>query len=125
MKRFLSLIIVIIAIAIPSFAKNAKDDSSSKPIKLEISQTDNNSGSDRHRAPIRINIDAFYESETYSINICYDGEAAGDVYLYLNGDIVDYSSEINSTFQIHTTGLYKIEIHGEFWLAEGYLKYYK
>lgn len=121
MKRFLSLIIVIIAIAIPSFAKNAKDDSSSKPIKLEISQTDNNSDHPVHRAPMRINIEAFYESETNLINIYYDGEAAGDVYLYLNGDIVDYSSEINSTFQIHTTGMYKIEIHGASWIAEGYL----
>ena len=71
MKRFLSLIIVIIAIAIPSFAKNAKDDSSSKPIKLEISQTDNNSDHPVHRAPMRIIIEAFYESETNLINIYY------------------------------------------------------
>ena len=109
------------AIALPSVAKNAKDDSSSKPIKLEISQTDNNSGSSVDRAPMRINIEAYYEAETNSINICYDGEATGEVYLYLNGDIVDYSSEINSTFQIHTTGMYKIEIIGESWIAEGCL----
>lgn len=121
MKRFLSLIIVIIAIALPSIAKNAKDDSSSKPIVLDISQNGNHSDHQVHRAPIRINIDAFYDSENNSINICYDGEATGEVYLYLNGDIVDYSSEINSTFQIHTTGMYKIEIHCGSWLAEGYL----
>ena len=121
MKRFLSLIIVIIAIALPSIAKNAKDDSSSKPIQLELNQNGNNTDHDRHRAPMRINIETYYDSENNSINICYDGEAAGEVYLYLNGDIVDYSSEINTTFQIHTTGMYKIEIHGESWLAEGYL----
>lgn len=121
MKRFLSLIIVIIAIALPSVAKDSKDDSSSKPIVLDISQNGNHSDHPVHRVPMHLNIEAYYEAETNSINICYDGEAAGEVYLYLNGDIVDYSSEINTTFQLHTAGMYKIEIHGGSWLAEGYL----
>ena len=107
--------------ALPLLAKGSKDNSSTKPINLELRKDSNNSDHPVHRAPMRINIEAYYDSETGSINISYDGEAAGDVYLYLNGDIVDYNSEINTTFQIHTTGMYRVEIHGASWIAEGYL----
>ena len=121
MKKILSLILVMFAIALPSFAKAPKDKTTKDPIEITTHPIDNSADSDRHRAPMRLNIEAYYDSETGSINICYDGEATGEVYLYLNGDIVDYSSEINSTFQLHTTGMYKIEIIGESWIAEGYL----
>lgn len=121
MKKLLFLILAMMVFTLPSTAKGAKDNSSTKTIKLDLNQNGSNTDHDRHRAPMRINIEAYYDSETGSINICYDGEAAGEVYLYLNGDIVDYNSEINTTFQIHTTGMYKIEIHGASWIAEGYL----
>lgn len=121
MKKLLFLILAMMVFALPSIAKESKDNTSTKPINLELRQDSNNSDHPVHRAPMRINIEAYYDSETGSINICYDGEAAGDVYLYLKGDIVDYNSEINTTFQIHTTGMYKVEIHGASWIAEGYL----
>lgn len=121
MKKLLFLILAMMVFTLPSIAKGSKDNSSTKPINLELRQDSNNSDHPVHRAPMRINIEAYYDSENGSINISYDGEAAGDVYLYLNGDIVDYNSEINTTFQIHTTGMYKVEIHGASWIAEGYL----
>ena len=57
-----------------------------------------------------------------TININYEGEAIGEVYLNLNGMVIDYSSEINSIFQISSPGLYEIEIVGESWTAYGYLQ---
>ncbi len=56
------------------------------------------------------------------MEICYDGEAAGEVFLYLNNNIIRYNSEINSTFPISDPGLYTIEIVGETWTAIGYLQ---
>ena len=75
-----------------------------------------------HRAPIRVNIEAYYNEENGTLEICYDGEATGEAFLYLNDNIVGYSSEINTTFQIEEPGIYRIEILGESWIAEGSLQ---
>ncbi len=69
-----------------------------------------------------INIKAYYNTESHSINIWYDGESDGEVFLYLNDNVVGYSSEINTTFQIEEPGIYRIEILGESWIAEGSLQ---
>jgi hypothetical protein len=72
---------------------------------------------------MRIDIDAWYNNESNSIDISYDGEAIGEVSLYLNGNILDYSTEINTTFALpYTTGIYRIEITTETWSAEGYIQ---
>lgn len=69
-----------------------------------------------------MNIEAYYDQVRHSIKIYYDGEADGEVFLYLNDNIVGYSSEINTTFQIEEPGIYRIEILGESWIAEGSLQ---
>lgn len=69
--------------------------------------------------PIHIDIQAWYDAEAQNIVISYDGEQAGEVYLYLNGVPAGYSSDINTTFPISVSGLYSIEILGEDWVATG------
>lgn len=71
---------------------------------------------------MHINIKAYYNTESRSINIWYDGESDGEVFLYLNDNVVGYSSEINTTFRIEEPGIYRIEILGESWIAEGSLQ---
>jgi hypothetical protein len=122
MKKILSLILVMIMIfALHAKAGVIKTSNSSQSIMLEIAQY--NETSSRHRAPMRIDIDAWYNNESNSIDISYDGEASGEVSLYLNGNILDYSTEINTTFALpYTTGIYRIEIISETWSAEGYIQ---
>lgn len=74
------------------------------------------------RAPMYIDLEAFYDSESQTINVCYDGEIEGEVYLYLNENVVGYDSEINTSFQISSPGLYKIEVISESWIATGYIQ---
>lgn len=69
-----------------------------------------------------LEIEAYYNATTQTIDILYDGEADGEVYLYLNNNMVDYSPEINISFPISAPGLYKIEVIGETWIAEGFLE---
>ena len=71
---------------------------------------------------MRITIEAYYNEENGTLEICYDGEATGETFLYVNDNIVGYSSEINTTFQIEEPGIYRIEILGESWIAEGSLQ---
>ncbi|MBD5236453.1 MAG: hypothetical protein HDS62_02795 [Bacteroidales bacterium] len=120
MKRILSFILVMIAIALPSIAKESNENSSTQHVELEFRRTQN-TPTILH-APMRINIDVYYNNEKEALEICYDGEAAGEVFLYLNENIIGYDSDINTSFQISSRGLYKIEIVGETWIANGFLQ---
>jgi hypothetical protein len=121
MKKIFTLILVIMTFALHAIAQGSNEDTSSKGIVLEYSQYTETSG--RHRAPMRMdNIEAWYNAESNSINILYDGDATGEVFLYLNNNIIEYDSEINTSFQISIPGLYKIEIIGETWIAQGYIQ---
>lgn len=120
MKKFLSLFFVIIAVTLPVFAKESTSSSSTRRVGLEVRQT-KEATSKVHRAPIRINIEAYYNDQSGVLDICYDGEASGEVFLYLNENVIGYDSDINTSFQISTPGLYRIEIVGETWIATGYI----
>ena len=123
MKKLLSLILAMMAFVIPSVADDQQTDGNSPtPITLDTDTKINGDGSDRHRAPIRISIEAYYNPVTQSIDIYYSGGASGEVFLYLDDTIIGYDSNINTSFPISAHGLYKIEIIGESWSAEGYIQ---
>lgn len=119
MKKFLSLILVMMTFAFHAIAGESKTSTSpSQGIMLEIVQFKETSG--RHRAPMRVSIEAWYNAESNTIDITYDGETEGEVFLCLNGNILDYSPEINSSIMLpHSSGLYTIEIVSETWSAKG------
>lgn len=120
MKRILSFILVMIAIALPSIAKESNENSSTQHVELEFRRSQNTPAI--LHAPMRINIDVYYDGESSTLNICYDGETEGEVFLYLNGNIIGYDYNINTSFEISIPGLYKIEIIGETWIAQGYIQ---
>lgn len=68
---------------------------------------------------MRINLFAYYNSGDGTLDIGYDGEAIGEVFLYHNGNIIGYDSEINTSFRISNPGIYKIVVVGETWVAQG------
>lgn len=121
MKKIISLFLLMIAIALPSIAQQSSGHTSDRPVSLEVRQT-KNPGTRVHRAPMRINIEAYYNEVDGTLEICYDGEAVGEVYLYLNDTIVGYDSEINTSFPIPSSGLYKIEIITDSWTGVGYIR---
>lgn len=106
------------AVAFPSLAKEAEEQNSSQTIRLEINQQ-TDTPTRVLRAPMRINIEAYYDTENHTIEICYNGEADGEVFLYLDENIIGYDSEINTSFQISSAGYYRIEIISETWIAQG------
>lgn len=120
MKQFLSLILVIIAIAFPSVAQNPKGNSP-EPVKLEYNRKDNSEKT--LRAPMRINIEVFYDTETHIVEVCGDNEMDAEVYLYnAAGDVVDYSPIVNAEFSITVSGSYTIRIESESWYAIGIIE---
>lgn len=121
MKKILSLILVMIAVTLPVFAQGSTSSSSTRRVGLEVRQTQE-PATKVHRAPMRINLEAYYNEENGTLDICYNGEAIGEVFLYLNENIIGYDSDINTSFQISESGLYRIEIVGETWIAQGYIQ---
>ncbi|MDE7350877.1 MAG: hypothetical protein K2N25_07405 [Muribaculaceae bacterium] len=78
-----------------------------------------------HRTPIRINVEAWYDEGTNTISITYYGEATGEVNLYHDGELIDSSSAINTTFYVPGSGFYTIEINAESWSATGNIDVHK
>lgn len=116
-KKFFTLLFLMISIGFSSNASGSNEPADPEQIDMEAHEKMPNQK--RHRAPMHVNIDAFYDSMSRTISIVYGGDAEGEVFLYLNGAIVDYSPEINTTFMISAPGLYEIEVVSESWTANG------
>lgn len=109
----------MISITLPIMAFGSDNKSTSGPITLTMHPIRTQTNKKVHRAPMRVCVDAYYDSFSETISVSYDGEATGEVLLYKDGELVDNSSEINTTFQIYDSGFYSIEINTEYWSAEG------
>lgn len=120
MNKILSLILVMIAVALPMTAQDSNGNSNSKHVELKLKH--NHTTPTMVHAPMHINIDVYYSEETGTLEVCYDGETTGEVYLYLDNNVIGYSSEINSAFQITDPGCYTIEIVTDSWIAEGHIQ---
>lgn len=72
-----------------------------------------------NRAPMLINIDVVYDSDTHTIEVVVDESIEAEVYLNANGILENYSSTLNTVFTVSTSGLYVIIIQGDGWYAEG------
>lgn len=117
MKKSFSLILVMIAIAIPMIADDSKSNPSTRTIGFDL--YDVATIPTVHRAPMRISVEAYYDALSQTITIQYDGEATGEVSLYRNGDLVDSSVEINTSFMVEESGYYTLEIITDSWSAIG------
>lgn len=112
---------MIMAVAIQSFADETKTSPSTEKVGLDYKNS--NQSVPTHRAPARIDLNVYYDAEAQIITVTYSGKADGDVYLYLNETLVDYDTEINTSFSLPSpTGLYRIEIITDNWTASGYLE---
>jgi hypothetical protein len=121
MKKLLSLVIVMMSFAIQALAEDIDTDTTSQGIMLEITQYNETTG--RHRSKIHLSVEAWYNASDNTIEILYDGESEGEVYIYMNGNIVNYDLTINTSLKIPSLrGLYAIRIVTETWYAQGYLQ---
>lgn len=117
MKRITSILMAFIAIPFISVFAESNSTSSSEKIDMEITKTIHKPKP--HRSPERIDLEASYITEGNIINVHYEGDASGEVFLYLNNEIVSYSDEIQTSFSISSSGLYRIEVRTEYWEAHG------
>lgn len=121
MKRILSLFIASILVSLTVFAHD-ETPSCSHEIDLDFERLSGETPT-VHRAPLHVYIHAYYDASTNTIEIIYDGETEGEVYIYLNDMLIDYDSNIHTTFNLPAaSGNYTIEIITDSWTAYGYLK---
>lgn len=120
MKKVLTLFLLFMALCFSGYANDRNDGTNTQNIKLDISLRSHKIPT--HRTPIHIALVSYYDAESQTVTINYDGEASGEVFLYYNDTLIGYETEINSSFQVSMNGLYKIEILTESWSAEGYFE---
>lgn len=125
MKKIFTIILTCMALALPMIAQESNGKSTSRPITLETHTKDDQPHNPIHRAPMRICVEAWYDAASSILSIIYDGEAEGEVALYRDGQLINVSSEINTTFMIPGSGFYSVEINTEVWTATGEFEIYK
>lgn len=122
MKRLLSLFISILAISLSAVAENTNEGNQSRPVGIDLITIANEKPT-VHRSPMHVYISAYYDASTNTIEISYDGEAEGEVYLYLDDMVIGYSADINTELPLPSySGSYTIEIVSGSWTAYGYLQ---
>lgn len=122
MKKFMTIVIVMMALILPLSAKEQQSGSSSSQTTDIVIDLNLKKPGKIPRAPMKINISAIYDAADNRIDIVYKGESEGEAFLYLNGAVVGYDSELNTSFEVGEPGLYTIEIHTEGWIAYGELQ---
>lgn len=119
MKKLLYFIIVMMMLTFQAVAQ--KSTTPSQGIKLEITQYRTHK-TGVHRAPMHVNIEAFYNAESNFVDISYDGENEGEVFVFWGENLVGYDSTINTTIQLpYDSGQYCLEIISETWIAQGFI----
>lgn len=119
MKKIFTIILAFMALTLPMAAKESADSSTPRPIILDFHPDNDNPNPTIHRAPMRICVEAWYDAATSTLSIIYDGEAEGEVALYSDGELIDSSSAINTTFFVSEAGFYTVEITTDSWTAIG------
>ena len=122
MKKILTTILAFMALALPMTAQESDCKSTSKSIIISSHTLNDDTNPTVLRAPMHIPVEAWYDAEADTISIIYYGEDEGEVNLYRDGQLIDSSSEISTTFSISESGFYTIEINTDSWTATGSLE---
>lgn len=117
MKKLLLLLGLIVVFAIQSFA-------SEKEVFLSLKTTSKSQTNiPVHRSPIRFpQINVIFNPDENIIVIESSESIDVDVFLYdADGNVVDYSNTLNTTFQLLSNGEYTLYIEADSWYAIGYI----
>ena len=124
MKKLSFLIFVVLSLIanVKIYASNDTPNSETTPVDLEIRANNPGTGENRHRTPLYVDITVSYVSSKNSIEINYNGEAIGEVFVYNGPNLVAFTSELNTSILLPSSyGSYEIEIITDVWSARGYL----
>jgi copper(I)-binding protein len=123
MKKIISLILVFMTsmfISQKSVASESNRSTSSQTVALRVQQKTSAVPSKKRSSAV-MTINTYYNAADNTFNIAYDGEAEGEVFLYINNNIIGYDSQINTSLKIPYTRTLRIEIVCDSWIAEGYI----
>lgn len=113
MKTIIIFVFLTLGLALPSFANKYKINS--RFIKQRSGQS-----LEVDRVPMVLPIVITYDAETQILEIESEDETIeGVVFLYkLNGDLINYSPTINSSFHMTEAGAYIVSVQGDGWISE-------
>lgn len=118
MRKFIILLIALVSSTFSIGAENNKKGDSSEKIILDYSS--NNLNPSIQRMPMRIDIEAYYNPNTHTIDVIGADNYNAEVFIYdAAGKVESYSPFLNTTLPIVTSGIHRVFIQSENWYAEG------
>lgn len=110
MKKLFVIIAMIFATTLTSFADDER-------VFISINKNEKQSDNPKwERAPMRIPVEVYYNSDLNTITIIGDESVTAEVFLYnASGILENYSSSLNTVFTLASSGEYTILIQGEGW----------
>lgn len=116
MKKYLLLIGVVFSVCIQSFAAKSA-------IYMDFYKSGHADKSTTvRRSPMNLPIDVFYDNETHQIEVSGNEEMVAQIFLCdENGNVLDYSPDINAVLNVpcNYNGLIVIRIESVDWIATG------
>lgn len=118
MIKKLIILAVVSLLSLSTFA--AQDNPPSESTGIDLDVDGKSETTKTHRAPLHLNLHAWYNQQENTIEIeCLDNYE-GEVFLIRDGVTIDYSPMINTSFNLpEYNGLYTIIIESETWTARG------
>lgn len=122
MKKFFLLLSMFISMTVQVYA--TVPDTSESPVFLTYQKKSQSQPSAKvNRVPIRFpQINVIFNPDENIIVI--EGPESDDVDVFLydaDGNVVDYSNSLNTTFQLLSNGEYTLYIEADSWYAIGYI----
>lgn len=110
MKKLFLIIAMIFATTLTSFADDER-------VSVVINKKEQTSSKNTwERAPMRIPVEVYYNSDLNTITIIGDESVTAEVFLYnASGMLENYSSSLNTVFTLASSGEYTVLIQGEGW----------
>lgn len=115
MKKTIFAVVLLLAMTLATFAEQ-------RGVFMEFHRKSHpQKNMEVNRAPMRLPIEAIFDSETLKIEVVGNASIDAEVYLYnkANDTLENYSSSLNSVFTVSASGTYIVQLQGEDWYAEG------
>ncbi|MDE6835906.1 MAG: hypothetical protein K2J03_02990 [Muribaculaceae bacterium] len=116
MKRIICVLIVIFVVVSAGYPYELPADADKE---IEMTSREKPQQPVRPRAPMRVDLKAYYYAGPGLIEVVYNGAAEGVVNLYLDGMLIDHAEQLNCSFQVKGGGFYEIEVVTDSWIAAG------
>lgn len=117
MKRTLIFIILTIVLTLVGMAEKKRI-----PMKIQRQERPKQENGP-NRVPKHSPVEVLYDTESMTVTVVGDTETEAEVYLLTeSGEIEDFSTTLNTSFTLTSSGIHVVHIKTPVWIGEGVIE---